>query len=217
MKGLATTYELARQFLTTDPVEVDLDELKSGIDAEYVNRGIDAYVDTVKKVRAPYEDVFVVYSYVSTSSPIDPVTAILIIAIVLVILTGAGLVYVSYNLWTVFNRAKEPYDDLRDLVISILDGLSFPDIPDMIEHIKINFPDFFATHEFCDICGQAFETLERMQAHRIACPDLKPAEPPPVPPPVPPEVHDIFDQLWASVTKLLESLGLPVPPKPVSR
>lgn len=176
-------YTLARVEISTQHKTMDLNSLKSAIEYEYNDRNIDAHVRKVKKVRGPHEDVFIVYSDVAVTehSPaiIDPWTAVAIVMICITLIAGAHYVNIWANMWQLGSRIPEvhPYEDLKEFILDILDGKSFRTIPSMTKYLEDNHPEWYPGKSFCDVCGMVFDSVERMKAHRIACPDIEPIGP----------------------------------------
>lgn len=199
-------YVPIRTFVSTEHREVDLNELKSALEYAFSEQGLDAHVRTVKKVRGPYEDVFVVYADMAGTegSPLfvsGTDIAMLIIALGLVF----GIAVVAYYaINQLRNRVPElnPYEDLKTLIYDLVDHLPHDSVEAMVDYLEKNHPEWYPGKSFCDVCGMVFESREKMMAHRLACPDIEPISP--VGPGIIPKLG-----MWAPgyfVTKIMETI-----------
>lgn len=161
--GKLTVYTSCRAIAAADFFEYDMNALKIAYNQEFQRQGVDAQVQSCKKIRGLYQDNLITDLWVGIESPIAAATVALIIFIIkLIALTAAAIVILSAAtafVETVFPKSK----------FYAPDGTEFTDLAAYLTYMR-NWNTGQGYSYTCMYCGQGFKTEAERDAHQTNCP-----------------------------------------------
>ncbi len=170
LTGKLQTYILTEELITCDRFEVDMTELKNNIQTEYDTQGIDAQAEKCKHIRAGTYDYVIVNTWVAA----EPVAGTLLIPVVLIPLIAKAIIFIlGYAAIVVITylgviAIREVVWPAPKYYCSICGAGPFSTVAELTAHRTQNHPEA-AAHQ-CPYCGQAFATVEQLNAHVEECP-----------------------------------------------
>jgi len=172
LTGKLQTYVLTEQMVTCERFTANMVAFKTQLQYVIDNGGVDAQVESCKQIRAYNYDYLITNVWVPTASPPLPAIVIFIIKAIVIVLSWAGIVAVTYYGALAF---KEMLFPSPKYYCSLCGAGPFNSIAELTAHRAKEHPD--AAKYQCPYCGQAFNTAEELNKHVAECP-WKPPEVP---------------------------------------
>jgi len=161
--GKLTVYTSCRAIAAADFFEYDMNALKTAYNQEFQRQGVDAQVQSCKKIRGLYQDNLITDLWVGVESPLAPaIVAAIILIIKLIAITVATIVILSAAtafVETVFPKSK----------FYAPDGTEFTDLAAYLTYMR-NWNTGQGYPYTCMYCGQGFKTAAERDAHQVNCP-----------------------------------------------
>jgi len=172
LSGKLQAYVLTEQLTTCERFDFDMSTFKVMLQSELDANEIDAQVDSCKKVRAYNYDYIITNIWCPASSPIPATIVVAIAKAIITVATYAAIVAITYYAAVGFKELLYP---TPKYYCSICGAGPFSSLSELIAHRIKEHPE--AAKYQCPYCGQAFETIEQLNAHMAECP-WKPKEVP---------------------------------------
>jgi len=161
--GKLTVYTSCQAVVAADFFEYDMNALKIAYDQEFARQGVDAQVESCKKIRGLYQDNLITDLWVGVASPLAAaVVALIILIIKIIAITVATIVILSAA--SAFVEKVFPKSTFY-----APDGKEFTDLAAYLTYMR-NWNTSQGYPYTCPYCGQGFKTLEEEQAHEANCP-----------------------------------------------
>ncbi|MBA7490219.1 hypothetical protein ES702_00754 [subsurface metagenome] len=171
LTGKLQTYVLTEELITCDRFQVDMTELKNSIQAEYDLKSVDAQVEKCKHIRAGTYDYLILDTWAAAEVPalgdpiITPALIMFMVKAILAVLAYAAIVVITYFAAIGMKQVLWP---TPKYYCSICGEGPFETVAELTAHRREFHPDA-AAHQ-CPYCGQAFATIEQLNAHVEECP-----------------------------------------------
>jgi hypothetical protein len=168
--GKLQTYVLTEQLVTCERFTADMGGVKTRLQYELDRGEVDAQVESCRQIRAYRYDYLVTNVWCPAASPIPAAVVVFLAKAIIIVLTWAGIVAVTYFALVGF---KEQLFPTPKYWCPYCGAGPFSSVTELTAHIIKEHPGL--PRYVCPYCGQVFETAEQLNEHMKECP-WKPAE-----------------------------------------